>query len=377
MRIFYACPETPHQGCLPSSQIWHNNLYLPLRDLGHELVRFAFDFRLFNEYQDPDNPQHAAFIAEHRPRLSEELVRQVGQAHRREPLDLFFSYFYSSYVLPEAIREIRDLGIVTMNWYCNASYQFHLIEEIAPAFDYCLVPEKFRLEDYRRVGARPIYCQEAANPQIYKPADVPQPYDVTFVGQRYGTRPLLIGRLISAGVDARVWGPKWREQSRTGLRAAAYRVRMWRRGRPWRDTLEVPRDRCGPPLDDEELIRMYSRSRISLGFTAVAELPRDGSPAVKQVRLRDFEATMSGAFYLVEAFDELAEFFEPDREIVFFHDADDLVDKARYYLRHEEEREQIRQAGLRRARAEHTWQARFRKILREVGLAAGTLRCAG
>ena len=86
---------------------------------------------------------------------------------------------------------------------------------------------------------------------------------------------------------------------------------------------------------------MYIRSKISLGFTSVAEIPTDGSAAIKQVRLRDFEATMSGAFYVVEFVEELIEFFEPDREIVFFHDEAELVDKARYYLAHADERDRF------------------------------------
>jgi spore maturation protein CgeB len=125
----------------------------------------------------------------------------------------------------------------------------------------------------------------------------------------------------------------------------------------------VPLTHCGPPLTDEELIKMYSRSRISLGFSSVAD-----SSGIKQVRLRDFEAPMSGAFYMVEEFDELAEFFEPGKEIVFFTTPEDLLEKARYYLRHEAQRRRIRAAGLRRARAEHTWQDRFRMVFREMGL---------
>ena len=77
---------------------------------------------------------------------------------------------------------------------------------------------------------------------------------------------------------------------------------------------------------------------------------------------------MSGAFYLVERFDELAEFFEPGKEIVFFEDEDDLADKAAFYLRHERERRRIRDAGLRRARREHTWHKRFETAFREMGL---------
>lgn len=370
MRIFYASPDTAHQGCLPGSMVWRANLYESLCDLGHEIVEFAFDYGPSNYNLDPSIPEQQHFIEEHRPRFSEELVRQVSRAHQQSPLDLFFSYFYSAYVEPEAIRQIGRLGIPTVNWFCNASYQFYLVEEIAPSFDYCLVPEKFRLDDYRRVGANPIYCQEAANPNVYRPNDVPRDFDVTFVGQKYGTRPVYVDRLLQADIDARVWGPNWQEPQRKRRiwRDLERRFRLWSKGRPYEPLPSIPLSRCGPPLSDEELIKMYSRSHVSLGFTAVAQIPKDGSPPIKQVRLRDFEATMSGAFYLVEQFDELAEFFEPNKEIVFFHDANDLVDKARFYLRHEGDREKIRQAGLRKAREEHTWQNRFEMVFATIGL---------
>jgi spore maturation protein CgeB len=352
MRIFYAAADSPNYWGLPRSRIWHANLYLPLVDLGHELVRFDYDYGPHNDHLDPRVPAHRAFMQRHRPLLGEQLLRQVKAAHARRPLELFFSYFYSAYVDPEVIREIRRMGVPTVNWYCNASYQFELVEEIAPAYDWCLVPEKFRLGDYRRVGASPIYCQEAANPSVYKPRDVPVEYDVTFVGQRYGNRPEFLKRLIERDIDARAWGPRWDEQAR---RAAS----------PLDHALAR---RSGPALTDDELVEMYSRSRVSLGFGAVAQVPRDGSPPIKQVRLRDFEAPMSGAFYLVERFDELAEFFEPGKEIVFFEDANDLADKAAFYLRNERERQKIRDAGLRRAREQHTWHRRFEDAFRTMGL---------
>ena len=296
MRIFYAAPGTAHQTCLPESRVWYYNLYLPLSDLGYELVTFGYDYAPLTQNWGPAFPQQREFIARNRPRFGEELLRQVRAAHAQKPFDLFFSYFYSAYVEPDVIREIRAMGIVTVNWYCNASYQFHLVEEIAPAYDYCLVPEKFRLDDYRHIGAHPIYCQEAANPNIYKPYDLLQEYDVTFVGQKYGTRPMYICALLDASIDARVGttlATGWDQRATLAARGEAGQGDALGAKIPRR--YEVPLERCGPPLSDDELVRMYSRSKISLGFSAVAALPKDGSPAIKQVRLRDFEAPMSGA----------------------------------------------------------------------------------
>ena len=384
MRIFYAVEYEPR----PGSRLWYNNLYLSLVDMGHRVVMLDYPLDPHYAHTDPANPVHQAFIRANRPQLEEALLHQVQAEHQRRPLDLFFSYFYSAFVRPGVIREIRDMGIVTVNWFCNASYQFDLVEEIAPAYNYCLVPEKFRLADYRRIGANPIYCQEAANPNVYKPYSLPREFDVIFVGQKYGDRPLYIKRLLDAGVNVRVWGPGWQRSAHTpqpasrpspASRLAKLRtVEGWQRaGRKiqrWLGLLSppdppvtLPPEICGPPLGDDDMIKMYSRSRISLGFSSCGDTHRTQN-RILQVRLRDFEAPMSGAFYMVEYMEELEEFFEIGKEIVCYHDPASLVDKVKYYLAHEDEREKIRQAGHRRAVNEHTWQRRFQMVFEAIGL---------
>ena len=121
MRIFYAAAASPNHWGLPDSKLWYANLYLPLADLGHELVTFDYDYGRHNNHLDPRVPAQREFMLRNRPRLGEELLRQLKAAHRRRPIDLFFSYFYSAYVEPEVIREIGRMGIPTVNWYCNAS----------------------------------------------------------------------------------------------------------------------------------------------------------------------------------------------------------------------------------------------------------------
>jgi len=358
MRIFYAADHEP----FPGNHLWHTNLYLPLVDLGHEVIPFAYDLTPHILHADLGNPAHQAFIAEHRPTLETALLTQISAEHARRPIDLFFSYFYSALCRPEVIREIHRLGIATMNWYCNASYQFHLIEELAPAYDYCLVPEKFRLDDYRRVGAHPLYCQEAANPTVYRHFDLPYDYAVTFIGQRYGDRPTLIDAILRQDIPVQVWGNGWQ--------TAPSRPRGWWRRLKARFRSPAPdpyAPYCGPPLSDEELVRTFSRSKINLGFSSCGETHRE-MERILQVRLRDFEVPMSGGFYLVEYMPELEEFFDIGREVVCYHSAEELVDMVRYYLMHDAEREQIRVAGYTRARRDHSWQARFRQVFTQIRL---------
>lgn len=386
MRIFYASGRMTNQA-IPGSTLWRDNLYLSLLDLGHDVIEFDYELEPLIGKADFNLPGHRDFIDEHRPQAERELLRQIKAAHREAPIQLFFSYFYSSCAQPEIIREIRSMGIVTVNWYCNASYQIHLVQDIAPAYDFCLVPEKFRLEDYRRLGANPIYCQEAANPNIYKPYDRRRDIDVLFMGARYADRPHYLRQLIDEGVSVRVFGPGWnanpgngsaqsfcqkgkRLMSRGGLRSGArYARRKFfppRAAGNHRD-LTLPPEACGAPLSDAEMIMAYSRCKISLGFSTVGETHLDDE-RITQVRLRDFEAPMCASFYMVEYMPELEEFFDVGKEIVCYTDPDDLADKCRYYLQHDAERERIRLAGHRRAINDHSWQKRFETVFKQIGL---------
>jgi spore maturation protein CgeB len=131
--------------------------------------------------------------------------------------------------------------------------------------------------------------------------------------------------------------------------------------------VDIPQAICGPALNDEDLIKMYSRSKISLGFPSCGETHEAGQ-RILQVRLRDFEAPMSGAFYMVEYMEELEEFYQIGKEILCYHDKGDLADKAQYYLIHDVERERISLAGYQRAVNEHSWQKRFEHVFRKIGL---------
>ncbi len=402
MRIFYASGNSPNAAF--ESNLWRSNLYLPLMDLGHDVVEFNYDLTETLQFLDPSFPQHAEFISRNRPRVTDELLRQVRAAHAIKPLELFFSYFYDACIAPEAIDEIRAMGIKTVNWYCNGSYQLDLVREISPHYDWCLVPEKFRLRDYVAMGANPIYCQEAANPSIYKPYDLPVEFDVTFVGQAYGDRPAYIAHLLEHGIDVRVWGFGWApgEEVRTDFtsRNVARAQRAMRIGRKlftpegWQSIgrrlhgeapsgdngaglgesesgtagyAPLPPRILGGVLSDLELIQLYSRSKINLGFSSCG-FTHASDERILQIRLRDFEVPMSGGFYMVEYMEELEEFFEIGKEIVCYTNRDDLADKIKYYLKHDNEREAIRRAGREHCLRDHTWQKRFGKAFQEMNL---------
>jgi len=368
MMIFFAVPRSA----------WVDlNLRRSLEDMGHELVRF--DFPGWPDDADADWQAHG------KPRTNQHLLDAFRAAGR---VDLFFGYFYSSVVYPETIRQIKQSGVPIVNFSCNNVHQFELVRDIAPEFDLCVVPEQAAQADFKRVGARPVRIQLAANPRVYHPMPVARTYDVTFVGQRYADRAELLHHLHSNAIAVRAWGAGWQPRKRLDvahLKAGLALVEDER----WDGIRRMLRSRLaagpaattsssdsldtsvfgGPRLLQRDLVTMFSRSRLSLGFATAGDSHRSAQ-RLTHLRLREFEAPMSGALYLTEHKEELAEYFTPGEEVLTYANRDELLEKTRYYLAHHEQAERVRRAAFQRARHEHTWQHRFSDLFARLGIRA-------
>jgi spore maturation protein CgeB len=82
--------------------------------------------------------------------------------------------------------------------------------------------------------------------------------------------------------------------------------------------------------------------------------------------MRLFEATGAGAMLITEAAPNLADYFEPGREVATYDGPADLMEKLRHYLEHDRERIAIATAGQQRTLRDHTYaqvMARLSEIL--------------
>jgi len=382
MRVFLCTAPSANNASIPNSRVWINNLWRGLDSLGVQIILPTFD--TYRHMEECQGHVQGVDPLEARARYSELLVQDVRRAYSHEGLDLFIAYVWDIHVLPDAIHQIRSLGVPTVLFYCNAAHQFHLVAKIAPSFDYCMVPEREALMKYRAVGANPIHIQMAADPEMYRPFDVPRLYEATFVGQMYFNRSDYVGYLIWHGVDVRVWGPGWLQAHEWIRRAGPAR-----RARHFLGNLQktiqrqfgmtptwypVPKRNCGGILSDEEIVRIPSQCHIALNFSEVQD---EVTGEIKRhIRLRDFEVPMSGGLLLTGYQDELAEYYDIGREILCYDSKEELLDKCRYYLSHPQEAEAIRWAGYRRARREHTWANRFQQLFDQIGIRVRTGRQA-
>jgi spore maturation protein CgeB len=104
------------------------------------------------------------------------------------------------------------------------------------------------------------------------------------------------------------------------------------------------------------MYEVLARSRIALN--------RHGEIADGYANnMRLYEATGVGALLVTEASSNLAELFEPGREVVVYDGEDDLVEQLRHYTAHDDERRRIAAAGQARTLREHTYAQRIAELV--------------
>jgi spore maturation protein CgeB len=108
---------------------------------------------------------------------------------------------------------------------------------------------------------------------------------------------------------------------------------------------------------------IFRQSKINLNLTASSH-----TNYRNQIKGRNFEIPGCGGFQLSEYAERLDEFFIPDKEIVCFNSLDEMLEKIRFYLGNENERNSIAQAGYERAIHEHTYEKRFNDLFEQMGL---------
>ena len=265
-------------------------------------------------------------------KMNRDLVERMKRLVAEQRPDVIFTYLAGEIVFPETIESLRVLQVPMIHFSLNDKEHFvgkvrgglsFGSRDICRWFDLCWTSTGDALKKYCVEGALPVYLPEGANPEIHRPFASEKTIDVSFVGQCYGNRPEVIRRLKEKGINVEVFGDGW----------------------------------PNGPLSTEDMVRIYSKSRINLGFGGV-----EGHAETYCLKGRDFEIPMSGGLYLTEYHPELETVYDLGKEIVVYHSFDELVETIRRLPANPEEAETIRQAGRLRALTEHTWEKRFEKI---------------
>lgn len=220
----------------------------------------------FDEFNHQRKDWHSSLKA----KMNQDLINRIEKWIAQDSIDVIFSYLSGEIVTPDTMKKLRAFRIPMINLALNDKEAFvgkirkgqaMGSKDICHYFDLCWTSTEDALEKYCLEGALPTYHPEGANPDIHRPYDLPKTIKVSFVGQCYGDRPKVIRRLAQQEIQVETYGEGW------------------------------PKG----PLSTEEMVQLYSRSKINLGFGGIA-----GHKDMFCLKGRDFEIPMSGGLYLTE-----------------------------------------------------------------------------
>jgi hypothetical protein len=178
----------------------------------------------------------------------------------------------------------------------------------------------------------------AYDPENYYPITPrpPKRHDVTFVGREKRRRVEVMKHILD--FNPSIVGPGW-----DALPAFQPHVKA---------TMIV-----GEPLN-----RLYNETKIVLNISAWENQGQD----CPNLRIADVPAT--GSLLLSDYSDYAAELFQPGKEMEFYNSIDELRDKLKYYLAHDEARERIARAGYEKACTLATYRDKVKLILDKSGV---------
>lgn len=271
---------------------------------------------------------------DHRDRMNEAMLQAFRAANAAEPVDAVVGYLSGNNTSPVALEAMAREGAAIFNFCWDDKLffpgkmvggRYNSPAAIAHAVDLNLTNAPESVVKYAVHGGLAMFWPEAAHPDVHRPYDVPFEFDVSFVGACYGWRPRFIEYLRRRGIKVECFGNGW----------------------------------PNGPLSDEEMVRLYSRSRINLGFSGIGHSRR-----LMCLKNRDFEVVLSGGLYLTQDNPELKLVFEVCREIVTFKDEADCAQKIRLLLEDPSRAAQVRSSGRIRAVRDHTYEVRWTQALR-------------
>jgi glycosyltransferase involved in cell wall biosynthesis len=241
---------------------------------------------------------------------------------------------------PDTLGEIRERLSATLVHYSNDSLLIenrsrHFFASV-PLYDFHFTTKRFELEGIRKLGAARVHLTfDAVDPTRFRPQGddgrrEALDTDVGFVGRYEVHYARTLERAAEAGGTLRIQGPDWPRYARSHAWARAHVKGDW--------TDDYP--------------AALRTARICLGLLS-KRFP-------ETVTTRSFEIPGCRCFLLAERTDDHRALFEEDVQAVYFSSLDELVDKIRYYLAHDAERERIAAAG--RARFERCCYTRINRV---------------
>lgn len=298
-----------------------------------------FDVELFDYYQPNFNIRFLGFINnlyqfdKNRVFINKQINQAlINKASKYRPDYLFMIKGLD--IENSTIEKIKSMRIIVINWFQDLLQFMPWLIKHASVYDYLFTPDPLMQRELKKKEIKSYYIPLATIPDK-EYISHPKKYGVVFSGQYTERRGKLFNKLKTLGKDFVIWGyPTWRKTS-------------------------FSEHYCGLLPSVDTMLSNFRESKIVINVqTAEDKYPSD------VVSLRAFEATGVGTFLLNWRHKCIDDFWEDGKEIVNFTTADEALEKAKFYLTHDNKREKIAKKGWLRTKSDHTYIKRLKEMFK-------------
>ncbi len=305
--------------------------------------------------------------------------------------DLFFTpVCHERALFIETIENIKKKGIPTLCMRSDNLVMPFYDKTMAPHFDLVWLTAKETRRFYDKWNAKTVFAPYAASPYLFPFIEQSLIRRVCFIGTPYGSRTRMMNALTRGGVDLELFygAPRQNEVRKQqgfnniisvpqdGFGSVLINRLRFREGRKLimgtainklsgsRKILTNQHLFQSPSVDLNKISNIYSSYSLALSSTSAVHTDVLKNP-LKIINLRNFEIPMSGGLEICRYNEELAGYYEENKEILFYNTYDELIDKAKYYTLRAKDSEvlMMKRAARERSVNEHTWYNRFKTVL--------------
>jgi len=172
-----------------------------------------------------------------------------------------------------------------------------------------------------------IFFPLGSSLDFFYPMDTIKKYEVGFVGAKYGIREKIVNAMLDHGIKVETYGKGWKNGKL--------------------------------PLSDTN--KFFNECEIILGVGTIS-----GCKYFYNMKLRDFDALMSGGAYLTHNNSDLKTLFGDG--IILCDTINDFVEKTKFYLKQKNELELIREKGFKVVKNKYTYEKSFLRVFKIIGI---------
>lgn len=201
---------------------------------------------------------------------------------------------------------------------------YHSPKNIAKFYNYNVTTDLFSIPRYQEIGYKNVILAQWGYGIEWVYKKTKPEFDVYFCGAATTERDYYLKSLLSKGFSVGIDGPGYGWHTNKNLKTYPSSVPG-----------KIPKD---------VMIDRYRKAKIAINFNFGA---KDGK-AYEQVKARTFEIPAVGPMQIVNDSPSIDRFFKRGKEVITFDSREDLLSKINYYLKHEDKRQEIADAGRKR-----------------------------